>query len=176
MRDEFSEYLKALAESIGVEDLDVSECENPKLAMACRIQLKIGELQDQIKDLEVCRFSPIGDNHHNAAKCPYCRAGMIGLVIGMFNEALANDYDAITKLIRSRVSCNQTLADHPTIQVGKDISGDNAFDVGPLGLVNGVLGVLGLPLIAYQYDTSTEKVITFQWFPGSDPGAPAPEK
>lgn len=31
------------------------------------------ELRERVKELERERFNPLGDNHHNAAKCPYCR-------------------------------------------------------------------------------------------------------
>lgn len=43
-RDEFLDYLKALCESVGVDN-DIEGTENPKLALAARIQLKIMEYQ-----------------------------------------------------------------------------------------------------------------------------------
>lgn len=57
----------------------------------------------------------------------------------VLNEALALDRDAIRALLDHRVSCNNALGDHPTIQVGQGHGG--ALQVGLLGIVNGICGV-----------------------------------
>jgi hypothetical protein len=55
--------------------------------------------------------------------------------IELLNEALAMDAQAVTAIVGQRVRCNQTLAEHPTIQCRADLS----FSV--LGLLNGICGV-----------------------------------
>ena len=55
-------------------------------------------------------------------------------IVDLLNEALKLDPDAIQKLIEIRVSCNKSLADHPTIRVRND-DGDK---VGLLGILNGL--------------------------------------
>ena len=55
--------------------------------------------------------------------------------VELLNQALFDDKEAITKLFQHRVSCNEALAYHPTIQVSED------FQVGFLGLLNGIFGV-----------------------------------
>lgn len=55
--------------------------------------------------------------------------------VDLLNQALFDDREAITKLFEHRVSCNEALAYHPTIQVSED------FQVGFLGLLNGIFGV-----------------------------------
>ena len=62
-------------------------------------------------------------------------------VVNLLNEALALDYDAISKLVENRVSCNKAIADHPTIQVRYDRgtkTGGGAYLVGMLGMINGL--------------------------------------
>ena len=56
--------------------------------------------------------------------------------ISFLNTLLAIDGDAVTRLIESRVTCNQDLVDHPTVQCGKDF-------VGMLGILNGLFGTYG---------------------------------
>lgn len=59
--------------------------------------------------------------------------------IALLNEALALDPEAMSNLLlRARVNCNKGLADHPTIQSGKDKGQNN---VGLLGILNGMFGV-----------------------------------
>ena len=55
-------------------------------------------------------------------------------IVDALNEANQLDPLAVAELMICRVSCNEALADHPTIQVGND-------GVGPLGLINGLVGV-----------------------------------
>jgi len=58
--------------------------------------------------------------------------------IKVLNEALGCDHDAIKALIECRVSCNEELANHPTIQVrAYDPEG---YKVGLLGILNGLFG------------------------------------
>jgi len=58
-------------------------------------------------------------------------------VINFFNELINIDKSAIAALIANRVPCNERLANHPTVQVGKQNEG---YDVGMLGILNGLFG------------------------------------
>ena len=68
-------------------------------------------------------------------------------IVNILNEALEADPVAVNMLFNNRVICNNTLADHPTIQVGaynRDTlqptpNGPYTFSV--LGLINGFVGV-----------------------------------
>lgn len=57
--------------------------------------------------------------------------------IDFLNELLKLDEPAITRLIESRVACNEDLTEHPTVQV-QDVVG--APSVGLLGILNGLFG------------------------------------
>lgn len=89
--------------------------------------------------------------------------------IQFLNDLLALDKDAITNLIHSRVSCNEELANHPTVQVGaydmllgKQTPGE--YHVGILGILNGLFGIddeTGMgPILANVTDLERE-VISF---------------
>jgi hypothetical protein len=72
-------------------------------------------------------------------------------VIALLNEAAAADPQAMIALIGNRVLCNEKLAAHPAVQVGRyasetsaEMSGPNVGSVtrvGVLGLLNGVFGI-----------------------------------
>lgn len=57
--------------------------------------------------------------------------------IELLNDALNKDPMAMWALATTRVTCNEVLADHPTIQVGK-YSDD--YKVGLIGILNGIFG------------------------------------
>ncbi|NKB44220.1 MAG: hypothetical protein GKS03_08055 [Alphaproteobacteria bacterium] len=57
--------------------------------------------------------------------------------LDILNDALTRDPVAITQLVNARVSCNEKLTKHKTVQTGV-YSGD--YKVGVLGLINGILG------------------------------------
>jgi hypothetical protein len=59
-------------------------------------------------------------------------------VIELLNDALEKDSEAIHNLATNRVSCNEELADHPTIQIGAK---DNQYTVGIIGILNGIFGI-----------------------------------
>ena len=67
--------------------------------------------------------------------------------IRLLNELLEVDPDAVNALIESRVPCNETLANHPTVQVSGYQYDDNpkphAYKVGMLGILNGICGAYG---------------------------------
>lgn len=55
-------------------------------------------------------------------------------VIKLLNEIVKLDQKAMTHVVNHRVSCNEELTEHPTIQCGK------AKTVGFLGIINGLFG------------------------------------
>ena len=79
--------------------------------------------------------------------------------LDLLNGALKDDPEAINNLVDKRVNCNDTLADHPTIQVYSD--GKKDF-VGLLGILNGLFGVdeKGSGPIAARVDDE-DKVLEF---------------
>ncbi len=73
----------------------------------------------------------------------------IDKVLESLNAAFDVDPEAMNLLLANRVSCNLKLARHRTIQVGEYThDGTPRFTVTALGLINGVLGDLGMPAIA----------------------------
>jgi hypothetical protein len=72
-------------------------------------------------------------------------------VVDALNMALDNDPDAMQSLFAHRVPCNRALADHPTIEVGCGDDGDEPFDVGLLGIINGCLRTAGIGTVAARY-------------------------
>lgn len=74
-------------------------------------------------------------------------------IINVLNEALKLDQIAVNKLIREcQVECNRALANHSTIQCNIRTGGD--YTIGPLGLINGILGVAedGIGYIAIDFE------------------------
>ena len=83
-------------------------------------------------------------------------------IVEYLNTLIEADRPAIAALIANRVPCNQTLADHPTCQVGTQNGG---YHVGLLGILNGLCGI---------YDDGPKKgwgAITLQ-FNDNPKGAP----
>ncbi len=62
-------------------------------------------------------------------------------VVELLNAALALDDVAITNLLQTRVACNKKLAEHQTIQVGLQPHSEKEYEVGILGLINGMFGI-----------------------------------
>lgn len=71
-------------------------------------------------------------------------------VIDFLNDLVEKDEHFVRMLVRTRVPCNQAIADHPTVQVGersessKLLLGDGAerpYEAGFLGVLNGLFGV-----------------------------------
>lgn len=69
----------------------------------------------------------------------------IETVLQVLNEALTADRGAITNLMAHRTPCNKALTDHPTIQT-------TWADVGPLGLINGIVEAITGRRIMAVYD------------------------
>ena len=60
--------------------------------------------------------------------------------IQVLNEALQADPEGINVLIQQYVVVNETLADHPSIQVEAVVGATSWFKLRPLGLINGLFG------------------------------------
>ena len=81
--------------------------------------------------------------------------------IALLNEMVKMDPEAAHALIEQRVSCNDTLRDHPTIQV--QVDGGKA-EVGLLGVLNGLLGAdaTGWGPIVACFDDDSGKLLRFE--------------
>lgn len=65
-------------------------------------------------------------------------------LIEFLNELNRVDPDAVASLMRARVPCNEALATHPTVQVGRGAAREpQCYEVGILGVLNGYCGVYG---------------------------------
>ena len=53
-----------------LDELGIDRCEGVE---GCRAGARGKLLLEMIEEI---RFAPLGDNHHNAAKCPYCNPKM----------------------------------------------------------------------------------------------------
>lgn len=86
----------------------------------------------------------------------------INVVVTTLNEALLADYGAISQLFSHRFLCNEDLADHPTIQVAENDSGETT--VGSLGLINGIVERLTGRRVAAVYEEvmGHDKLVAFQ--------------
>ena len=62
---------------------------------------------------------------------------LIKRALAVLNDALDRDPVAITQLVNARISCNEKLTKHVTVQTG--VYGSE-YKVGALGLINGILG------------------------------------
>jgi len=58
-------------------------------------------------------------------------------VVDFLNELLKVDRLAINAIFNSRVYCNKEMAEHPTIQVGRN---EEVTQVGIVGILNGLFG------------------------------------
>lgn len=77
---------------------------------------------------------------------------MIADVLAVLNSAFAADPAAIHALVANRVPCNSALADHPTVVVDSAPIGASNFNLGMLGLLNGVVEVMTGKRVAVQWD------------------------
>ena len=71
----------------------------------------------------------------------YMRKTVMTGFVDVLNEALKRDKEAVRKLCEHRVVCNRDLASHPEIQVRGVRSGEGGsevFEVGMLGIINGI--------------------------------------
>lgn len=81
------------------------------------------------------------------------------MVLKVLNEALKADKDAVNGICQYRVPCNEELAFHPTIQV--KLTRLKRYEVGFIGILNGILEEAGEPKISMVID-DTGELIGFQ--------------
>lgn len=81
-------------------------------------------------------------------------------IVGLLNEMLEADPAATQALIGNRVPCNQTLGDHPTVQVEACGNGALIF-VGLLGVLNGLAEADGVRVCSV-WDTEERRIIRFE--------------
>jgi hypothetical protein len=86
------------------------------------------------------------------------RDGLTKLAVDTLNSAFLADPNAMHALVCNRVPCNQQLADHPTVVVDENrtLGADGCATVGALGLLNGVLVAIGLPLVVAKFVEADE--------------------
>jgi len=84
-------------------------------------------------------------------------------VCDLLNEMLKLDYDCVYKLVTNRIKCNDSITNHPTIQVGINKE-DNSNIVGIMGILNGFFGINddGSGAICYLIDDKSGKIIKFE--------------
>lgn len=82
-------------------------------------------------------------------------------VIALLNDALERDPEAITKMFNARVECNEALMSHPTIRIGVY---DDAYKLGVLGLLNGVLGKAGAIGAEGEVDVQSKRFLRIRRF------------
>lgn len=79
-------------------------------------------------------------------------------IIDLLNSAFKADPNAMHALMVNRVPCNMALADHPDIIVEKVLASDeDLFQVGLLGIINGIMHVNNLPLVAIKFTDEKDK-------------------
>ena len=76
-------------------------------------------------------------------------------VIAVLNSAFEADEQAMTGLFDNFVPCNEDLANHDVIRVGKK-DGESEFHISAMGVINGLLEVLGIPRVASVWDGTSE--------------------
>ena len=59
-------------------------------------------------------------------------------ICDLMNELIAIDRPAVAAMLANRTPCNKALADHSTVQVASRHGG---YDVGILGILNGLCGI-----------------------------------
>lgn len=82
-------------------------------------------------------------------------SAVLDTFLRVLNEGLTADRRAMQDLIGGGTQCNQTLADHPTIQVRDHGSKtEPVYVVSALGLINGLVEAATGARIAACYDES----------------------
>jgi len=86
--------------------------------------------------------------------------------IDFLNQLFEIDPNALAALIANRVPCNQGMADHPAVQVGKQNGG---YHVGMLGILNGLFGTdeRGYGAIMAVFDSDSGDLLRFKHTDGS---------
>ena len=89
-----------------------------------------------------------------------------GVIFRVLESAFRADPDAIEALICRRLPCNEALADHQSVMVGT--RPDGSFEVGLLGVLNGILfPTIGERIATVVKDPKPDgtghHILGFQW-------------
>lgn len=110
----------------------------------------------------------ITNTHPQAVERPALDSGdLFGVFVRILNEAYDADPAAMHTLICQRVPCNQTLADHPTVQVASEpVAKTEYFSVGMLGVINGICEPITGKRVAVKFSepdptTKRSKILGF---------------
>jgi len=85
-------------------------------------------------------------------------------VVDLLNEINQIDPSVLPQLVKSRMRCNTSLAEHETVQVGEFEDANGKFNaVGFLGILNGFFGIdnEGWGPIMAHFSESGETILRF---------------
>lgn len=144
-----------------------ASCENVEHCKA--VWLRFVEFNDfqrnnpgRMKEPDTGPLTPSG-----ASQISNHKLEMLQVMLDVLNEAVAADAAAVSELVDHRVACNEQLAKHPAIQVGASGEGDTInFEVGMLGVINGICERATGRKIAALINDDTMKVESFFDFTG----------
>lgn len=80
-------------------------------------------------------------------------------IVDYMNEVLAADPITVSVLVRHRTPCNETLAEHPTVQV--KCEGHYGYSISPLGVLCGLAEHLTGGRLAVEIDYETGTLLKF---------------
>lgn len=79
-------------------------------------------------------------------------------VIDFLNHAFEADSNAMHALIVNRVPCNDKMVNSPWVIVDKVVTSDpEIFQVGMLGIINGLMNYNNLPLVEVKFTEEKDK-------------------
>lgn len=90
--------------------------------------------------------------------------------VDVLNRALEADPVAINELLKVRTPCNMKLADDPSIQVATLSADLQLFDVGIMGIINGIIGAdpegFGFVAVCYELNEKGERgdTVSFEFY------------
>jgi len=86
-------------------------------------------------------------------------------ILNILNEVYQADGKAMSQLCESRVPCNETLAEHPTVVVQDD--DDGQITVGLIGIINGICEKLTGLKVAGEYNVN-DNLVSFVPYSAND--------
>jgi hypothetical protein len=107
-------------------------------------------------------LADISQSHRSPV--PHDGAVSVSPAVAALNGAFARDPQALHALLTNRIPCNLALADDPFVVVEANRVIDNAWTVGALGLVNGVLSAVGRPLVGAKFSDPADGPIRLLGF------------
>lgn len=87
-------------------------------------------------------------------------------VVECLNSAFDADPRSMATLLALAIPCDDVLLDHPYIPLRQCKAADITFNsVTALGLINGILNCLELPVVAMKVDPETFNIVGFSKIP-----------